>query len=109
LKKIFKEAVGRRFNPDTPLEIRSFKMSWETDYDKEHDAEMKKYREELYADYREQFCSPEMGGDDPEYPYITWLIGRMFWEGNPAKEPTIDCKHDWSKLKCSKCGISKEK
>jgi hypothetical protein len=64
-------------------------MSWETDYDKEHDAEMKKYREELYAEYRRQFCTPEMVGDDPEYSYLWWLTLRMFYEGNPVKEPRI--------------------
>ena len=65
-------------------------MSWEADYRKEHDAERKKYEEDLYADYRAQFCTPEMKGfDNTEYTYLWYLTTRMYWEGLPAKEPRV--------------------
>ena len=61
--------------------------NWEVEYDKEQEAEMEKYKQEVMDDFVQQ-----NGGyfEPVGKAFIDFLLLRMFYEGLPSKEPKID-------------------
>jgi hypothetical protein len=55
-------------------------MSWETDYDREKEVDMKKYKDEVWAEFVKE---------DLNIEFKDYLLNRMYWEGLPPKEPRI--------------------